>query len=321
MTKMKAVVYTQYGPPEVLQLKEVEKPAPKNNEILVRVKATAVNSGDWRLRRADPFGVRLFFGLTKPKLKILGGVFSGVVEATGKDVTRFRIGDEVFGSTDMKFGAYAEYKCFPETGSFALKPTRMTHAEAAVIPFGGATALYFLKKANILSGQKVLINGASGAVGSAAVQIAKSFGAVVTGVCSAANIDLVRSIGADHVIAYDVEDFSKSGESYDVIYDTVNKLSVSGSLSSLTKNGTLILGAAGLPEMMQGLWASMTKGKRVLTGVISQTAEDISFLKKLIEEGKLRAVIDRSYSLGQLAEAHTYAEKGHKKGNLSVAIC
>src|SRR5579872_5856512 len=176
---MKAIVYTAYGPPEVLQLKEVEKPRPKDNEILIKVEATAVNSGDWRLRKADPFDVRLFFGLTKPKLNILGGVFSGVIEQTGKDVTLFKVGDQVFGSTDMRFGAYAEYKCMPESGSLALKPANLAHKEAAVIPFGGATALYFLKKAGIQSGQKILINGASGAVGSAAIQIAKYFGANV----------------------------------------------------------------------------------------------------------------------------------------------
>ncbi|HZY36560.1 MAG TPA: NAD(P)-dependent alcohol dehydrogenase [Mucilaginibacter sp.] len=317
---MKAIVYTAYGPPEVLQLEEVEKPTPGDNEILVKVMATAVNSGDWRLRKADPFAVRLFFGLTKPKIHILGGVFSGVVEETGKDVTLFKVGDQVFGSTDMHFGAYAEYKCLSENGAMAIKPTNMTYLEAAVIPFGGATALYFIKKANIVSGQKVLINGASGAVGSAAVQLAKHFGATVTGICSTVNIDLVKSLGADKVIDYTREDFVKNGETYDVIFDTVKKLPFADCLRSLNKNGVLILSAAGLSDMMKGWWVSMTNGKKVMTGVIVQTAKDIAFLKELAEAGKMSAVIDRTYALEQIAEAHAYVEKGHKKGNVVIEL-
>jgi NADPH:quinone reductase-like Zn-dependent oxidoreductase len=317
---MKAIVYTAYGPPEVLQLEEVEKPIPNDNEILVKISATAVNSGDWRLRKADPFGVRLFFGLMKPKIHILGGVLSGEIEKIGKDVTRFNVGDEVFGSTDMRFGAYAEYICLRQTGALALKPISITHIEAAVIPFGGATALYFIKKANILSGQKVLINGASGAVGSAAVQIAKHFGANVTGMCSTVNIDLVKSLGADKVIDYTKEDFTKNGETYDVIFDTVKKLPFADCLRSLNMNGILILSAAGLSDMMKGWWVSMTNGKKVMSGVIIQSADNIAFLKKLVETGKLRAIIDRTYLLAQIAEAHTYVEKGHKKGNVAIEV-
>ncbi|MEO8148275.1 MAG: NAD(P)-dependent alcohol dehydrogenase [Bacteroidia bacterium] len=317
---MKAIVYTQYGPPEVLQLKEVEKPSPKDNEILLRVKATAVNSGDWRLRKADPFAVRFIFGLTKPKINILGTVFSGEVERVGKDIKLFKIGDQVFGHTDMRFGAYAEYMSIPENGTLALKPDSLTHTEAAVIPFGGTTALHFIKKAAIKPGQKVLINGASGAVGSAAVQLAKYFGATVTGVCSTANIDLVKSLGADKVIDYTKEDFTQSGEMYDVIFDTVNKVSFSGSLKSLNKNGLLILSAAGMPEMFKGAWTSMTSSKKVLTGVISHSAPDIIFLKELIETGKLKPVIDKTYPFEQMAEAHTYVEKGHKKGNVAITL-
>jgi NADPH:quinone reductase-like Zn-dependent oxidoreductase len=317
---MKAIVYTQYGPPEVLQLKEVEKPTPKDNEILLRVRATAANSGDWRIRRADPFAVRLFFGLTKPKISILGSVFSGEIEEIGKDVLFFKVGDQVFGSTDMRFGAYAEYKCLPENGTLALKPNTITHKEAAVIPFGGTTALHFIKKVNIKKGQKVLIYGASGAVGTAAVQLAKHFGANVTGVCSTANINLVKSLGADNVIDYTKEDFTQNGETYDVIFDTVKKISFSRSLKSLNKNGTMILSAAGIAEMFQGLWTSMTSNKKVMSGVISQTAGDILFLKELIETNKMKPVIDRTYPLEQTAEAHTYIEKGHKKGNVAITV-
>lgn len=317
---MKAAVYTQYGPPEVLQVKQVEKTTPKNNEILLRIKATAVNSGDWRLRKADPFAVRFIFGLIKPKVNILGTVFSGEVESVGEDVKNFKVGDSVFGHTDMSFGAYAEYKCLPENGSVALKPANISHKEAAVIPFGGVTALHFLKKAKIKPGQKVLVIGASGSVGSAAVQLAKSFGADVTGVCSSANIALVKSIGAGKVIDYTKEDFTQNGETYDVIFDTVKAISVSRSLKSLNKNGLMILSAAGMSEMLQGLWISVTSNKKVMTGVISHKAADILFLKELIEVDKMKPVIDRTYSLEQIAEAHAYVEKGHKRGNVAIEV-
>lgn len=317
---MKAALYTQYGQPEVLQVKQVEKPTPKKNEILLRIKATAVNSGDWRLRKADPFAVRFIFGLTKPKINVLGSVFSGEVESIGEEVKKFKVGDLVFGHIDMSFGAYAEYKCLPENASIALKPANISHKEAAVIPFGGVTALHFIKKAAIKPGQKVLVVGASGAVGSAAVQLAKSFGANVTGVCSTANIALVKSIGADKVIDYTKEDFTQNGETYDVIFDTVKAISVSRSLKSLNKNGIMILSAAGMSEMLQGAWISMTSSKKVMTGVISHTASDILFLKGLIETGKFKPIIDRTYSLEQIAEAHAYVEKGHKKGNVAIEV-
>lgn len=292
----------------------------QNNEILLRVKATAVNSGDWRLRKADPFAVRLFFGLMKPKLNILGAVFSGDVESVGKNVTRFKVGDKVFGHTDMRFGAYAEYICLAEHGSLALKPDSLTHAEAAVIPFGGTAALHFIKKAAIQPGQKVLIYGASGAVGSAALQLAKSFGAKVTGVCSTGNVELVKSLGADNVIDYTKEDFTQNGEVYDVIMDTVNKISFSRGVKSLTRNGLLILSAAGMSEMLQGFWTSLTSSRKVMTGVISHSAEDLDLLKKLIETGKLKSVIDTTFPLEQMAVAHAYVEKGHKKGNVAISL-
>jgi len=317
---MKAIIYTHYGAPEVLHLNEVEKPTPKDNEILLKLKATAVNSGDVRLRKADPFAVRFIFGLLKPKINILGSVFSGEVERVGKDVKLFKVGDQVFGHIDMSFGAYAEYKCLPENASIALKPANVSHKEAAVIPFGGVTALHFIKKAMIKPEQKVLVVGASGAVGSSAVQLAKSLGAIVTGVCSTENMAWIESIGADKVIDYTKEDFTQTGESYDVIFDTVKTISVSRSLKSLNKNGKMILSAAGMSEMLHGLWISMTSSKKVITGVISHKAEDILFLRELIETGKFKPVIDRTYSLAQMAEAHAYVEKGHKKGNVAIEI-
>ncbi len=317
---MKAAVYTTYGSPEVLQLKEVTKPTPQDNEMLIRIKATAVNSGDVRLRKADPFAVRFFFGFLTPKRPVLGSVFSGVVESVGSKVNTYKAGDEVFGHTDMRFGAYADYICMPQDGSIALKPNTLTHQEAAVIPFGGVTALHFIKQADIKAGQKVLIVGASGAVGSAAVQLAKSYGATVTAVCSSANSALVKRLGADKVIDYTKEDFTQNGEVYDLIFDAVNTVSVARAMQSLTKNGVLILSAAGMSEMIQGSWLSFTTGRKVLMGVISHKAEDINFLKRLIEAGKLKPVIDQAFALEQIAAAHAYVEKGHKKGNVAIVV-
>lgn len=319
-SNMKAIVYTQYGTPEVLQIKNVAKPKPKANEILIRIKATAVNSGDVRLRKADPFAVRFIFGLLKPKINILGSVFSGEVEKIDSQVRLYKVGDQVFGHTDMRFSAYAEYISFPEGGSVALKPDTISHKEAAAIPFGGVTALHFIKKAEIKPGQKVLVVGASGAVGCAAVQLAKAHGAIVTGVCSSTNVNLVKSIGADKVIDYTKEDFIQNGIIYDLIFDTINTISVSKSVKSLAKNGKMILSAAGISEMIQGFWISTTTSKKVITGVISHTANDILFLKELIEQGKLKPVMDRLYPLEQIPEAHAYVEKGHKKGNVVITL-
>ena len=317
---MKAIVCLKYGPPEVLVLKEVAKPNPKDNEVLIRIFATAVNSADWRLRKPEPLAVRLFFGLTKPKKPILGGVFSGEIEAIGKNVTLFKTGDQVFGSTGMHFGAYAEYTCLPEDGVFTIKPYNTSHKESASIPFGGINALDFLKKAAIQPGQKVLIYGASGAIGTAAVQLARYFGAEVTAVCSTSNLEIMKAIGASKVIDYTKEDFTKNGETYDVIFETVNKLSFSKSIKSLKKQGVLILGAAGVSQMLQGLLHSLMGRMKVITGLMSESAEDIIFLRGLIEQGHFKAVVDRSYPLEKMVEAHTYVEQGHKKGNVAITL-
>jgi len=317
---MKAIVNTQYGSAEVLQLKEVEKPVARDNEILIKIHATAVSSGDWKMRKADPCIIRLFFGLMRPKTTILGYVLAGEIESIGREVKRYKAGGKVFATTGMGFGAYAEYKCLPESGVVALMPNNMSYAEAAAIPFGGNTALYFLRKANIQHGQKVLIYGASGAVGTAAVQLSKYFGAEVTGVCSTANIDLVKSLGAGKVIDYTHEDFSKNAETYDVIFDTVGKNSFSGCKQALKKNGCLLMAAASPWQMILGVWVSMTSRKKVISGVMSETAGDLVFLTQLIESGEFKAVIDKCYPLEQMSAAHRYVELGHKKGNVVISL-
>lgn len=325
---MKAVICTKYGTPDVLQIKEVEKPKPKDNEILIKIHATSVSSGDARLRRADPFAVRLFFGFLKPKKATLGYVFAGKIETAGKDVKLFKEDDKVFGTTGMRMGAYAEYICLPENGVVALKSENMSYEEAAAIPFGGNAALYFLNKGNVNSCsaanrsgiQKALIYGASGSIGTYAVQLAKYFGAEVTGVCSTVNLEMVKSLGADHTIDYTKTDFSKNGATYDVIFDTVGKSSFSNSIGSLKKKGILILAASGLSGMIRGLWTSIISGKKVISGVMSEKAEDLVFFNKLIDTGNIKVVIDRSYTLEQIAEAHAYVDKGHKKGNIVITV-
>ena len=317
---MKAIVATKYGGPEVLQIKEVEKPTHKENEVLIRIYATTVTSGDTRIRKADPFLVRLIFGLMKPR-NILGGNYAGEIEKVGKDVKLFKKDDKVFGSTGMSFGSYAEYKCMPEDGVFTIKPSKLNYEEAATIPFGGLTAIYFLKKANIQSGQKILIYGASGSVGTAAVQLAKYFGAEVTGVCSTANLEMVKSLGADKVIDYTQEDFTKSGETYDIMYETVGKTSISKGKKLLKKNGIYIGGSSGLLiGFAQLLWTSISSRKKVIVGVAAERKEDLIFIKELIEKGKFKAVIDKQYPLEKIVEAHRYVDKGHKKGNVAITV-
>jgi NADPH:quinone reductase-like Zn-dependent oxidoreductase len=323
---MKAAVYRKYGPPEVVHVEEVEKPSPKDNEVLVRIHATTVAAADWRLRRAKPFLVRIMSGLLRPKTRILGMEFSGTVESVGKAVTRFRAGDQVFGSTGFKFGAHAEYVCVPEDGMLATKPVNMTLEEAAAVLFGAVSALHFLKQAKIQPGQKVLIYGASGSVGVFAVQLAKHFGAHVTGVCSTANLDLVKSLGADEVVDYTREDFSKAGRVYDVVCDTVGKSGFSRTLRSLKRGGFYLrIGASGgllsiLGGMLRGMWISLTGAARVLGGVARTAPGDLSFFKGLIEAGELRTVIDKRYPLSAIAEAHRHAEAGHKKGHVIVLL-
>ncbi|WP_404458386.1 NAD(P)-dependent alcohol dehydrogenase [Sutcliffiella horikoshii] len=315
---MRAVVYTKYGPPEVLQLKEVDKPVPKDNEILVKIVATAVNAADWRLRKADPVAVKLFFGLTRPKKPILGGVLAGIVESVGCDVKRWKAGDEVFGSSGMNMGAYAEYICLPEDGVVALKPFNLSYVEAATVPFGGHTAIHFLRKANIQPRQKILIYGASGAVGTAAIQLAKLYGAEVTGVCSTTNVEMVSSLGADKVIDYTKEEIT--GDNYDVIFDTVGKIPYEAVKKTLKKKGTWILGGAGVTQMVQGYWSGLSRRYKIISGLALEKEDDIRFLRELIEKGKYKAVVDKSYPMEQLSMAHSYVEKGHKKGNVGVII-
>ena len=300
--------------------RNVEKPVPADNEVLIKVHATAVSSGDVRVRKADPFAVRFFFGLLKPKRAILGYVLSGEIEAVGREVKLFKAGDAVFGTTGLHFGAYAEYKCLPEKAMLSIKPANIAYEEVAAIPFGADVAMYFLKKGNIGNGQKVLIYGASGAIGTAAVQLAKFFGAEVTGVCSTANVEMVKRLGADKVIDYTLTDFTKNGETYDIIFDTVGKCSFSGSIRSLKKKGVLILASAGLSQMIQGLLISMISSKKVISGVVSEKVEDVRLIKELIESGRLKAVIDKTYPLEQIVEAHRYVEKGHKKGNVVITL-
>jgi NADPH:quinone reductase-like Zn-dependent oxidoreductase len=319
---MKAIVYAKYGPPEVLQLQDIDKPVPKDNEILIKVNATTVTSGDSRLRRADPFAVRFFNGLTRPKkITILGDELAGKIEAIGKDVKLFKTGDEVFGQTGLSLGANAEYICLPEDGSLAIKPANITFEEAASIPFGGSTSLHFLRKANITKGQKVLIYGASGSLGTAAIQLAKYFGAEVTGLCSTANLELVRSLGADTVIDYTKEDFTKSGQTYDIIFDTLGKSPFSACVKKLNDKGVYLRAVhMTLPPVVQGLWTSMLSNKKVIGGIATERKENIVFLKGLIEAGKLKPVIDKVYPFEQTAEAHRYVDSGHKKGNVVITV-
>lgn len=316
---MKAIVYTKFGPPDVLQLQEVAKPSPKANELLIKIHATTVVKEDPDMRASPGFN-----GFLKPRNPILGQELAGEIEAIGKDVTRFRPGDQVFGF-DM-FGAYAEYKCMPENGALAIKPANMNYEEAASVPNGALTALPFLRdKGEIQSGQTVLIYGASGSVGAAAVQLARYYGAKVTGVCSTPNLEWVKSLGADQVIDYTQQDFTENGKTYDIIFDTVGKCSFSACKGSLTDEG-IYLSTVPTPVMMlQALWPAKSGSKKVkfvAAGLRSarEKVKDLVFLTELIEAGKIKPVIDRCYPLEQIAEAHRYVEQGHKKGNVVITV-
>jgi NADPH:quinone reductase-like Zn-dependent oxidoreductase len=328
---MKAVVWTRYGPPEVLQLREVDKPAPGDNELLIRIRATTVTKGDCEMRSLQfpiylNLAMRLWRGFLRPRGgSIMGTELAGDVEAVGKDVRLFEVGDQVFGAAGLEFGANAEYICLPEApgameGGVAIKPANMTYEEAATVPFGGRDALHFLRKANVQSGQKVLINGAGGSIGTFAVQLARYYGAEVTAVDSGPKLDMLRSIGADHVIDYTQEDFTRGSEVYDVIFDVVGVLRFSPSDRSLKEDGTYVTANPRVPQMVQALWTTRRSSRKVVMETASGTVEDLVYLRELIEAGRITTVIDRTYPLEETAEAHRYVEKGGKLGNVVITV-
>ncbi len=330
---MKAIVYHKYGPPEVLQLEEVEKPTPKKDEVLIRTYAATVIAGDCELRSFKfPLWfwlpLRIYAGIIRPtRVKILGQELAGEIESVGKDVKLFSKGDQVFASMEIGLGAYAEYRCLHEKKTIAVKPSNMSFEEAAAVPTGGLNALHYLRKGNIRRGEKVLINGAARNIGSFAVQLAKYFGAEVTGVDSTGKLDMLRSIGADHAIDYTQEDFTKNAETYDVVFDVVANSSFSGIIRSLKKNGRYLMVNPRLFKMVRALWTSMIRslstrhaGKKVIFEFANYKAEDLIFLKELIEAEKIKSVIDRRYPLEQIVDAHTYVDEGHKKGNVVITL-
>ena len=328
---MKAIVWTKYGSPDGLQLREVATPTPKDNEVLIKVHAATASTADTEFRRLKfpllfAIPLRLYIGFRKPtRITILGTEFAGEIVSAGKEVTRYQPGDQVFGYTGLGMGTYAEYLCVPEKPSalasvMGEKPANMTYEEAAAIPFGGLEALHSLRQANIQIGQRVLINGAGGSIGTYSVQLAKHYGAEVTGVDKPGKLAMLRSIGADHVIDYTQEDFTKSGQTYDVILDTIGKSSFSGSLRSLKENGTYLNANPGLLSGVRRRWTSKRRSKKVILWTAGYTVNNLLALKELIEAGKLKPVIDRRYPLEQTAEAHRYVETGHKKGNVVIIV-
>jgi len=328
---MKSVVCTKYGPPEVLQIKEVEKPVPKNNEVLIRVHAASVNYGDLIARNfkdvtPSKFNMpmllwiisKLVFGLRKPRIKVLGSEFSGEIESVGVNVKKFKQGDKVFGYLGAGMGAYAEYICLPETGCLAIKPENISYEEAAAVSYGAIMALPLLKKVNLKPGQKILINGASGSIGSAAVQIAKHFGAEVTGICGTPRLEFVKTLGADKVIDYTKEDFTQNGEKYDVIFDILGKSSFSQNKNSLNENGIYLLASFKTKQLFQMLLTSISGGRKVICSIAPGSLNDLILVKELIEEGKIKTIIDKRFPLEQTAEAHRYVEEGNKKGSVVI---
>lgn len=330
---MKAIVHREYGPPEVLKLEEVEKPAPKDTDLLVRVHATTVNFGDLLARdfKNAPLSefhmplplwlpVRIAFGWNRPKAGILGSEFSGVVESVGEDVREFKEGDEVFGYSGQRMGAYAEYLRIPEAGMVGIKPRTMSHEEAACIPYGAIMAQDHLRRVDIRPGRKVLVNGASGAIGSAGVQIAKDRGAEVTGVCGANGLDYVKALGADHVIDYRKEDFTASGRAYDVIYDILGKSAFSKCKGSLTENGTYLNASFKTGKILQMLRTRIAGKKKVVCAFAGERHEDMALIRDLAETGRLKAIIDRTFPLENAAESHRYVEEGRKRGSVVITI-
>ncbi len=328
---MKACWYDRFGPPEVLSLREVPTPVPGDHEVLVRIRATTVTAGDWRVRSLlvpRGFGLlsRLALGFSRPRQPILGMELAGEIEAVGASVTQFRVGDQVFGFVGAHMGCHAEYRCLPEEGhgrkdeALALKPTNLGHEEAAALSFGGTTALSFLRKAKLKPGEKVLIVGASGGVGTAAVQLARHLGARVTGLCSTGNLELVRSLGAERVIDYTREDFTRNGERYDLIMDTAGTAPFTRCEGSLAEGGRLAVVLGSLPELLRAPWVSLTTTKRVIGGVASWGAEDLRYLASLAQAGQFTPVIDRRYRFEALVEAHRHVDAGHKRGNVVVTL-
>jgi len=330
---MKAIIYQKYGHPEVLQLKEVEKPIPGDREILIKVHATPVSFGDLLVRNFKavtpkkfhmPFLFwligKFYFGFRKPRITILGSEFAGEIESIGRKVIRFREGEQVFGYRGSQMGAYAGYLCMPESGVVALKPANMTHEEASSVPYGTIMALHAVRKVNLKPGQKVLVNGASGGIGPAIVQLARYHGAIVTGVCSTRRMEFVKSLGAGRVIDYTKEDFTKEGETYDYIFDILGKCSFSQCKQVLNDNGRLLLISFKMKQVLQMLWTSMTGSKKVICVISTEKAEDLDFIKELIEAGKIKSIIDKSFPLEQAAQAHAYVEGGHKTGSVVIRV-
>ena len=322
---MKAIVYTQYGSPVVLQLKEIPTPTPNDREVLIETRATTVTSADWRVRSLTvPLGFgllsRLVFGVFKPRQPILGTELAGDVVAVGKGVSKFKVGDPVFAFSGAAMGCHAQFKCMPEGGMLAKKPANLSYDEAAALSFGGTTALNFLRRAKLQRGDKVLVNGACGCVGTAAVQLARHFGADVTGVCSTANLELVKALGANHVIDYTTHDFTANGQTYDIIVDTAGTAPFSRSKGSLEQGGRLLLVLAGLPQMLAIPWVWLTSRRQVIAGPAAERAEDLRFLAGLAEAGEFKPVIDRRYPFERIAEAHRYVDTGRKKGNVVITL-